>query len=325
MLSHLLTIAFEILLLILAPPLLPGIINRTKAWLAGRRGPPVLQTYYDLRRLWAKKPVISNTTTWLFVAAPWLTLGAILLAGLLVPLGPGAAPIHFTGDLILFVYLLSLARFFTTLAALDTGSSFEGMGVAREIAFAVFSEPALFLVLLVLVKVAGSIATGAAPALSSPLAGLSLSILLFPAGHGLISARAMAAMVLCAMGLFVVLIAECGRIPVDDPNTHLELTMIHEVMILDNSGPLLAAQIYGSSLKMLILAALLVHILVPLDRGLNGEFTQLWVLMLIGLPITGVIVGIVESTMARLRMKSVPTLLAVASLLGAFGFLLLVG
>ena len=325
MLSHLLTIALEILVLILVPPLLPGIINKTKARLAGRNGPPILQTYYDLRRLWGKKPVISDTTTWLFVTAPWLTLGAILLAGLLVPLGPGAAPIHFTGDFILFVYLLALARFFTALAALDTGSSFEGMGVAREIAFAVFSEPALFLVLVVLVTIAGSFGTDNLPGSSSPLSNLSLSGLLFPLGHGLISARAMAAMVLAAMGLFVVMLAECSRLPVDDPHTHLELTMIHEVMILDNSGPLLAAQIYTSSVKMLILATILIHIIVPLDEGLNGESMQLWILMLIGLPLTGVIIGIVESMMARLRMKFVPTLLAVACVLSAFGFLLLIG
>lgn len=325
MLNQLLTIALEILVLISVPPLLPGIINKTKARLAGRNGPPVLQTYYDIRRLWGKGLVISNTTSWLFVTAPWLTLGAILLAGLLVPLGPGAAPIHFTGDLILFVYLLALARFFTTLAALDTGSSFEGMGVSREIAFAVFSEPALFLVLLVLVKISGSIATRHILVSAGPLANLSLSGLLFPLGHGLISARAMAAMVLSAMGLFVVLLAECSRIPVDDPNTHLELTMIHEVMILDNSGPLLAAQIYASSVKMLILATILIHILMPLDRGLNGEPAQLWIMMLVGLPITAVIIGVVESMMARLRMKFVPTLLVGACLLGSLGFLLLIG
>ncbi len=322
MLNRLLTIALELLVLILAPPLLPGIINKTKAWFAGRNGPPVLQVYYDLRRLWGKGMVISNTTTWLFVTAPWMALGAILLAGLMVPLWPTAAPVNFTGDLILFVYLLALARFFTTLAALDTGSSFEGMGVAREIAFAVFSEPALFLVLLVLVKIVGS---GGETGPAGLLTQLNLSSLLFPAGHGFISSRAMASLVLAAMGLFVILLAECSRIPVDDPNTHLELTMIHEVMILDNSGPLLAAQIYATCVKMLIIATILIHILVPLDRGLNGQYMNLWIIMLCGLPIIAVVVGIVESMMARLRMKLVPTLLVGACLLGAFGFLLLIG
>ena len=301
----LIAISLQVVLLALLPPLLLGIINKTKAWFAGRRGPPLLQVYYDLLRLMKKNVVISSTTTWVFLAAPLVSVISVLLAGLMVPLGPMAAPIHFTGDLIMFAYLLALGRFFTTLAALDTGSSFEGMGAAREVTFACFSEPALFLVLLVLVKLSGT---------------LSLSAMLLSASHVLIGSTASAALVLAAVSLFVVLLAETSRIPIDDPNTHLELTMIHEVMVLDNSGPLLGAQIYASSVKLLILAAFLLHVVLPLDPALIGRD---WAIMLAGLVAVAVIIGAVESLMARLQLRFVPTLLVAACLFSGFGFLLI--
>ncbi len=298
-------IGFQVVLLALLPPLLLGIINKTKAWFAGRRGPPLLQVYYDLLRLMKKNVVISSTTTWVFLAAPLVGVISVVLAGLMVPLGPTVAPVHFTGDLIMFAYLLALGRFFTTLAALDTGSSFEGMGVARELTFACFSEPALFLALLVLVKLSGV---------------LSLSAMLLPESHVRIGSTASAALVLVAVSLFVVLLAETSRIPVDDPNTHLELTMIHEVMVLDNSGPLLGAQIYASAVKLMILAAFLLHVMLPLDPALVWRDRGI---MLIGLVAVAGIIGSVESLMARLQLRFVPTLLVAACLLSGFGFLLI--
>lgn len=298
-------IIFQIGVLLLLPPFLLGIINKTKAWFAGRVGPPVLQVYFDLLRLLRKNVVISSTTTWVFLAAPLVSVISVVLAGLFVPVGPTAAPLHFTGDLILFAYLLALGRFFTTLAALDTGSSFEGMGAAREFTFACFSEPALFLALLVLVKLSGT---------------FSLSTMLLPARHSTIGSTSTAALALVAVGLFVVLLAETSRIPVDDPNTHLELTMIHEVMVLDNSGPLLGAQIYASSVKLLILAAFLLHVLLPLNPA---WFWRDWGIMLVGLVAVAGIIGVVESIMARLQLRLVPTLLVAACLLSGFGFLLI--
>ena len=303
--NTLISIAFQILLLVLLPPLLPGVINKTKAWFAGRVGPPLFQTYYDLLRIMRKGVVLSSTTTWIFSAAPLISLASVLLAGLLVPLGPTAAPVHFTGDLILFAYLLALGRFFTILAALDTGSSFEGMGAARELAFASFSEPALFLALLVLVKLSGT---------------LSLTTMLVPAARVAMNSTAAAALVLTAFGLFVVLLAETSRLPIDDPNTHLELTMIHEVLVLDNSGPLLAAQIYGSAVKLLVLGALLLHVLLPLNQGWIWEN---WAMTIPGLLAVAGVIGVVESIMARLQLRLVPTLLVAACLLNGFGFLLL--
>src|SRR5947209_8060049 len=171
--------AVHVVVALTLPPLLLGVINKTKALFAGRVGPPLLQPYYDLARLMRKGMVFSTTTTWIFRAAPFVALAAILIAGLMIPLGPFNAPIRFTGDLVLFAYLFGLARFFTTTAALDTGSSFEGMGAAREVTFACFSEPALFLAFLVLAKLSGTLSLSPmlrAP-LTVPLAGLPLASL----------------------------------------------------------------------------------------------------------------------------------------------------
>ena len=292
-------------LLMFLPPLLLGIINRTKAKFAGRVGPPLLQTYYDIMKLMRKSMVISDTTTWVFIAGPVVTLATVLLAGMLVPFGRFGAPIGFTGDLILFAYLFGLARFFTTSAALDTGSSFEGMGSAREVTFACLSEPSLFFALLVLAKLSGSLT------LTTMLHG--------PAGGFPVAAAA--PLVLIAIGLFIVLLAETCRIPVDDPNTHLELTMIHEVMVLDHSGPLLGIILYAASVKMLVIGSVLMNIVLPIKTGNVLLDWLLYVGELLGL---SVIIGVVESVMARLQMRHVPYLLIAAMLFCGFGFILLV-
>jgi formate hydrogenlyase subunit 4 len=295
----------HLLLLLALPPLLLGVINKTKAWLGGRNGPPLLQVYYDLIKLMRKGMVISTTTTWIFWAGPVITLAAVVLAGLLVPMGRFNAPIRFTGDLILFAYLFGLARFFTTAAALDTGSPFEGMGAAREVTFACLSEPSLFLAFLVLAKVSGS---------------LSLTHMLHGPAGGFTVVQA-APLVLVAIGLFVILLAETCRIPVDDPNTHLELTMIHEVMVLDHSGPLFGVILYAASIKLFVLGTLLLHVVLPFQTGRVWLDWALTGVELLGL---SVVIGVVESVMARLQMRHVPYLLTAAMLLCGFGFILLV-
>ena len=297
-------IFIHIALLLIMPPLLLGVINKTKALFAGRRGPPVLQLYYDLFKLARKGVVISQVTTWIFTAAPVITLTAVMLAGLMVPLGPFQAPIAFTGDLILFAYLLALGRFFTTTAALDTGSAFEGMGSAREVTFACLSEPALFFALLVLAKMSGSLVL--TDMLHAPLA----------AG----SQASAASLVLVAVGLFILLLAENSRIPVDDPNTHLELTMIHEVMVLDHSGPLLGIILYGAAVKLFVLSAVLLHIVFPFQ---SSSALLNWSLFIGEMLVTAVAIGVVESVMARLQMRNVQHLLIAAILLCGFGFVLL--
>jgi len=294
----------HIALLLLAPPLMPGVIQRVKAWAAGRRGPPLLQPYRDLLRQFGKGAVYSGTTTWLFRAGPIVSLGATLCAGLLVPLHSGSAPLGFPGDVIAFAYLLALARFMTLLAALDTGSSFEGMGASREAGFAALAEPALFLGLSIVCIPAGSASIGTA---WSRLPWNTWGV-------------AHPAMLAAAGAIFMYLIAENARIPVDDPATHLELTMIHEVMVLDHSGPDLGFILYGSAIKLFMVGALFVHLVAPVPAG--GGWAGVAIL-LAGQLAVAIAIGAVESTMARLRMPRVPQFLIGASVLAMMGLVAL--
>jgi formate hydrogenlyase subunit 4 len=298
-------VAIHVVLVLALPPLLGGIISRIKARAGGRTGPPLLQPYHDLVRLLRKGTVLSRTTTWVFLAAPAVGLVTTLFAALLLPLGGHAAPLGFAGDFILFAALLGLGRFFTILAALDTGSSFEGMGGAREATFSCLAEPALFFGLLVLARASGS---------------QSLSGMLGPAVAGTwVTAGAALAAVLVSW--FVVLLAENSRIPFDDPNTHLELTMIHEVMVLDHSGPPLAVIHYAAGMKLFVFAALLAGVAAPVD---GMDVWLAWAVFLGALLLIAVAVGVVESVMARLRLAQVPSLLVAACLMSAFGAVLLV-
>ena len=287
-------------LLLAFPPLLPGIIQKVKSVFAGRKGPPILQPYFDLAKLWRKGAVYSRTTTWIFRAGPVVSVASALTAGLILPLAAGRSPLGFSGDVILFAYLLAVGRFFTILAALDTGSSFEGMGASREAAFSALAEPALFLSLAILCLPAGS-------------AGFSEAFAALPWGSwGFTHPTLLAA----AAALFAVLLAESSRIPVDDPNTHLELTMVHEVMVLDHGGPDFALVLYGSAVKMFVLGALLSHVLLPIpaDGGWRG------VLLLAGGELgVALLVGVVESIMARLRLARVPQFVLGAAVLAGIG------
>jgi formate hydrogenlyase subunit 4 len=294
----------HILLALVLPPALLGVIAKTKALFAGRVGPPLLQPYYDLIKLFRKGSVFSTTTTWVFLAGPVVGLVTAALALLLVPLGGSGAPVHFPGDLILLAYLLALGRFFTAASALDTGSAFEGMGAAREVTFACLAEPAFFLGLLVLARLTGSLQ------LEGMLGG-SLAPHWYTAG---------ASLTLVLASWFIVLLAENARIPFDDPNTHLELTMIHEVMVLDHSGPAFGMILYGAALKLFVFGAVVVRLAVPVW---TGQPWVDWPVFVGGMLGVAVLVGVVESTMARLRLPHVPVLLVAACLLSAFGILLL--
>ena len=299
----LLQLLLHLLILLLFPPLLLGVINKTKALFAGRNGPPLLQPYYDLQRLWQKGFVISRTTTWVFRAGPVVGLAVPLLAALLIPFGAIPAPFSFDGDLILFVYLFALARFFTASAALDTGSSFEGMGAAREVTFACLVEPTILFALIVLVRLSGGFSL-------NQLFGKHLAASWQSAG---------ASLLLLVIALFVVLLVENCRIPFDDPNTHLELTMIHEVMVLDHSGPAFGMILYGASLKMLVLGALLVRLLFPWDSGNPGVDALIF---MAGMLFIAVAIGVVESVMARLQLVRIPQLLIGTTLISIFALVL---
>jgi formate hydrogenlyase subunit 4 len=280
-------------------PLLGGIITRVKAKIAGRQGAPLLQLYYDIAKLLRKNMVLSVTTTWVFRAGPILAMAVPLLASLFIPFGPLRAPVSFSGDFVLFAYLFGLSRFFTVIAALDTGSSFEGMGAAREATFSCLAEPTLFIIFMVLTRLSG---------------GLSLDSML-TSGRGGVS------LFLASVCLFVVLLAENCRIPVDDPSTHLELTMIHEVMVLDHSGPDLGLILYGAALKLFVLGALLADIVLP-SATMGNVFVDLGIFLGF-MMLIAVLVGLVESVMARLRLIHIPQLLVGTSLLSFFSFILL--
>jgi formate hydrogenlyase subunit 4 len=286
---------------ILLPPFLLGIVNRVKAILAGRTGQPLLQPYYDLARLFRKGMVFSDATTFVFRAGPAVGLATALLATTVVPFA-GPAPVAFAGDVVLLAYLFALSRFFTVAAALDTGSSFEGMGASREVTFAVLAEPALFLALLTLCGITGS---------------LSLSTMLGPTLDAGWSGAA-ASLALVTVALFIVLLAENSRIPVDDPTTHLELTMIHEVMVLDHSGPALGMILYGAAVKLLVFLALVARIVLPA----TGNPAADWALFVVALLALAAAVGLVESVMARLKMSNVPLLLVGALLFAGFALVL---
>ncbi len=297
--------AIHLALLLLFPPLLPGVVNKTKAWFAGRQGPPLLQPYYDVWKLLLKGAVTSRTTTWVFRAGPVVALASALCAGLLVPTASNHAPLSFAGDVIAFAYLLGLGRFLLMAAALDTGSSFEGMGASREGAFSALAEPALFLALSIVCIPAGSA--------SFEYAWHGLPWESWGAAHPELLAA--------ALSLFVVLLAENSRIPFDDPNTHLELTMIHEVMVLDHSGPDLAFIFHAGAVKLFVFASLLVHILLPIPDALGWGAIILFTSGVIGVAVA---IGVVESVMARLRLPRVPQFLIGACVLAAIGLVSLI-
>lgn len=294
----------HMLLLFGLAPLLPGVIGKTKALFAGRKGPPLLQAYYDICKLFAKGMVISRTTTWVFRAGPVLGLAVPVVAALLLPFGGIAAPLSFNGDLILFVYLFALARFFVASAALDTGSSFEGMGAAREVTFACLAEPTIFFSFIVLARLTGSLSLNA-------LLGPALDPAWQSAGPSLL---------LILVCLFVVVLVENCRIPFDDPNTHLELTMIHEVMVLDHSGPDFAMILYGAAMKLFLLGAMVVRLALP---AATGNLFLDTVIFAAGMLVLAVLIGVVESTMARVRLLKVPQLLVGTMLISFFALILL--
>ncbi|MBN1515437.1 NADH-quinone oxidoreductase subunit H [Candidatus Sumerlaeota bacterium] len=280
-------------------PLLRSIINRTKAGFAGRQGPPWLQPYYDLIKLLRKGAVYSRTTTWIFRASPVAGLTMALGALCLTPMGGENSVLHFEGDLLLFAYMLGLWRFFTILAAMDTGSSFEGMGASREAFYSALAEPALLLGLEGLALKAQS------ASLSGIYAALENSV--SAGGHA-------ATLIFIMLAFLIIYLTENARIPVDDPTTHLELTMIHEVMVLDHCGVDLAIIEYAGALKLWILGLLITGLFVPIQAGATWLNLGASILCLF---LLAVLVGVIESVMARFKLVKIPQLLTGAFVLAA--------
>lgn len=294
----------QALLLLALSPLLQGLIKKVKARLQNRQGPPLLQAYRDLAKLFRKEAVVPEPASWIFAAAPYIAFGAVLAAGLLVPLVPGLLPSQgYPGGVIALTFLYALARFVAALAALDGGSAFGGMGASRELAVAALVEPALLM----------SLFTVALPAGSTDLEAMRRAV----AAGGLFSAPHFLALA----GFLVVLVAETGRIPVDNPDTHLELTMMHEGMILEHSGRHLALAQWAYMVKQFTLCALVAHLFLPWGAWGGGGPAAAGAVLAGKLAFLGILLAVVETACAKLRLFRVPDLLGASFL---FSFLALV-
>ena len=293
----------QLLLLLAISPLISGLIKTLKARMQSRRGPGVLQFYRDLYKLFRKGMVIPDTASWIFAAAPYVAFVTTAMAGLMLPMTSTKVPLGLFGGVLAIVYLLGLGRFFLALAGMDTGSSFGGLGSSREMTISALAEPAMMLAVFTVAIAANS--TNLSEVARSAV-GQNWRFL------------APAQMLACA-ALYLVLIAETGRIPVDNPATHLELTMVHEAMILEYSGPYLALIEWAASMKQLVLMTLLVNVFWPFGLAggpsVAGALGGLgWLLLKLGLLSCSIV--LVETTNAKLRLFRVPEMLAVAFTLG---------
>ena len=273
---------------VLTAPFFSAVILKVKAFFGGKKGPPLLINYYTLIKLFKKGSVYSTSTTAVFRMGPVISCATALAALLFLPIAGQMPVISFNGDVILVLYLLGLGRFFTIAAAMDTASPFEGMGAAREAYFPIICEAAMFMILIFFFRMTGE-----------------LSFAAYFSGNGTLTLWQAAgpSLLFIVIAFFIILLTENARVPVDDPATHLELTMIHEVMVLDHSGPDFALIELGAFCKLFFYAAILSVLILPFDSGISGMGGLLFVA---GLFIVYLVVGITESVIARYRMDKVP-------------------
>jgi formate hydrogenlyase subunit 4 len=279
-------------------PFFISLIKKVKAWTQGRRGPPLFQTYFMLVKLVKKEVIYSPHSSWIMRVTPVVNIAAILVAALFVPLVFVPAPVGGIGNIILLLYLLALAKFFMALAGLDAGSSFGGMGSSREMSISAIIEPTTIIVFAALVFVFKTLNIFEMFTLSEAAGTLSTPTL-----------------ILIGISLFIILIVETSRIPVDNPETHLELTMIHEGMVLEQSGSNLALMELSAAVKLTLLMALLINLIVPFGLATTlsaaGLLLALVLFLLKGSILAGVI-GLFESSMAKMRFFRLPSLFAMA-------------
>lgn len=274
----------NLIIVLFVPFLMLGVIKKTKAFWGGRYGASVFQPLYDFVKLMKKDFVISKTTSGVFRITPVVVIASALFAALFVPLASSSAIINIPAGFILFAYILGFSKFFSLIGAMDTGSSFEGMGASREACFTTIVEPAFFMLLASIMALSGNFTFD------------SLSKIIEISG-----AYGVLICVFAVLALFIMILTEGSRVPVDDPATHLELTMIHEVMILDNSAADLALITWASGIKMLLLSSLIAAIVIP--QGLSTMVSTLCYLALMF--VISVIIGTIESATARIRMSHV--------------------
>ena len=310
MIAALLVQGGEMALVLLAAPLLTGWVRRVKARLQRRRGPPLLQPYRDLRRLLGKEAVIAEGASWLFRTAPYLIFALTWAAAALVPTFATGLFFSWTGDLIAIIALLGAARFLLALAGMDIGTSFGGIGASREVMIASLAEPAMLMIVVTLALIAGSTQLSTIAAfMASPASGLRVSL------------------VLTLVAFLIVALAENARIPVDNPATHLELTMVHEAMVLEYSGRHLAMIELAAALKLLLSLSVIACIFFPLGlvtaAGGAGSYAVGLGSYAAKLAVAGALLGVFEMAIAKMRVFRVPGLLGVALMLGLLGTLLL--
>lgn len=274
----------NLIIVLFVPFLMLGVIKKTKAFWGGRYGASVFQPLYDFVKLMKKDFVISKTTSGVFRITPVVVIASALFAALFVPLASSSAIINIPAGFILFAYILGFSKFFSLIGAMDTGSSFEGMGASREACFTTIVEPAFFMLLASIMALSGNFTFD------------SLSKIIEISG-----AYGVLICVFAVLALFIMILTEGSRVPVDDPATHLELTMIHEVMILDNSAADLALITWASGIKILLLSSLIAAIVIP--QGLSTTVSTLCYLALMF--VISVIIGTIESATARIRMSHV--------------------
>jgi len=303
MIQSVIFLFLQLIVILLLSPYLVGVIRKVKARLQCRQGVGIFQAYFDLAKLFRKQPVISTTTSWIFTATPYILFSSTLAAGLLVPLFASQVPLSFAGNIIALVYLLALGTFFLMLAGLDAGSPFGGMGSSREAIIASLTEPAMILSIFAIALTAGSTNLSTIVHKTALLHGVMLD----PAPH-----------LLALAAFFMVTLAETGRVPVDNPATHLELTMIHEAMILEYSGRYLALVVWAAGIKLLVFLSILVNVFAP--WGIATEPTWLAVgtgLLVYLVKVSGlaVFIGVMESLFAKLRLFRLSELLGAAFIL----------
>jgi len=283
-------------------PLFAGLVNKQKAKLTGRVGAPILQPYYELQRLFKKETINATTSSFISRVAPILNFVSIIIAAAILPVGFWKPLISFNGDIILFAYILGLSRFFQILAAMDIGSSFEGMGAAREATFALFAEPIFFFTIGSIAFISGY----------TSIYDIYHSIQLENISYEVF-------IVICSISVFMLAVTECSRMPVDDPNTHLELTMIHEVMILDNSGLDLFFYQFSSYIKLFIYAVLEISFFYPFSQQ---SYLVGIVIFIVGIIALSFSLAVVETITSRFKMKNIPLYLLFATAIGILNLLI---
>ncbi len=301
--------AAQMLVLLAVAPGIVGLIRKVKARFQCRRGASLFQPYADLAKLFRKQPVVSSTASWIFTAAPYIVFASTLAAGLLVPVFASQVPLNFAGNIIALVYLLAVGTFFLILAGLDTGSAFGGMGGSRESIIASLAEPAMIMAVFAIALTTGS-------------TNLSTIVHKTALMEGIVTDPSPHLMALAA--LFIVAIAETGRVPVDNQATHLELTMIHEAMVLEYSGRYLALIEWASGLKLLVFVTLIVNVFAPwgiattLAPGALALGLAVYLGKVAGL---AVVIGTMECMFAKMRLFRLTDLLGAAFILALLGLL----